>query len=191
MLEKGAQARRERMDREGAQERTPPWGRAELGRTREVFHLEGRRDLRDAVLALVRQARRGLTLHTPDLDPFLYGHPELVEAVQALCLRGPRVQVRILLEDCTGAVRDGHRLVELAHRLPSRLRILRPEERHLPMEEEYLVADGVGLLHRQLAARHGGRLCFHGPLEARRLEAAFEERWQIAEPHLDLRRLHL
>ncbi len=179
------------MEQREREEERPAWAAARLGRDREVHHLEGREAHRLAVLALARQARRSLELHTRDLDPCLYGTPELVEAVKALCLGGPRVQVRILLEDCTAAVRDGHRLVELAHRLPSRLRILRPEERHLPVEEEYLVADGVGLLQRPLAARWQGRLCLCCPLEARRLQAAFEERWQVAEPHLDLRRLHL
>ncbi|RMD79402.1 MAG: acyltransferase [Gammaproteobacteria bacterium] len=169
----------------------PPWAAARLGRDREVFHLEGRQALAEGALTLARQARRGLELHSRELDPALYGSPAFVEAVKALCLRGPRVQVRILLEDPRPAVQEGHRLVELAHRLPSRVRILRPEERHLPMEEEYLLADGTGLLHRLLAARHQGRLCLHAPLEVRRLQAAFEERWQIAEPHPDLRRLHL
>lgn len=146
---------------------------------------------REVALALARQARRNLYLFTRDLDPAVYDSAEFAEAVSALVRGSERAHVHILVQDSARAAKDGHRVVELAQRLSSKVRIHRPSREYADLRETFLVADELGYLYRTVADRYEAQASFRDRKRARELTRQFEEVWQRSEPDPQLRRLSL
>jgi hypothetical protein len=163
----------------------------ELGVSKDTLSLESWDDNRQAALALARQARRTLQIFSRDLEPAIYEQPDFIAAVTQLATHSRSARIAILLQDPTRAVKEGHRLVELARRLSSYIEIRRPAQQHAERTEAFLIADEAGVLRRPLADRYEGMLSFHAPLEARRLVTLFAEMWEKSESDPELRRLHL
>lgn len=140
---------------------------------------------------LAEQARIRLRIRTPDLEPRVYDNAAFVEAVRALALRSARTDIRILLHDTDAAIKRGHRLIDLARRLTSRLEIraLRPPP-GVP-DDAFLLADGRALIHRPNAERTAATVRCNAPRDVRLLENRFQALWHDAETAADLRRLHL
>ena len=162
-----------------------------LGEPSEPIELGTREDNRAAALELVRQARRSLELMSRDLDPHVYDNPAFVDAIKAFVLNSRRARVRILIRDVSHIVKDGHRLVELCYRLPSYLAIRTLAREHENYNSAFLIADGVGTLYRTHADRFEGSVNFDDKGSAEDLLNLFDEMWEHADAHPDLRRLSL
>ncbi|MFN2310179.1 MAG: hypothetical protein ABR553_10695, partial [Gammaproteobacteria bacterium] len=162
-----------------------------LGEHAGDYALEGRDDNRRAAALLAAQARRRIDLFTPDLEPALYDQTAFLDGLVQLCLNSPRARVRVLAKDFERALKDGHRLVELARRLSSYIELRRVHPDYQENNESFLIADDHGLLHRRHAPRFDGSFSCKTPLEVRRLRAVFDEIWDRSEPATELRRLHL
>jgi hypothetical protein len=145
-----------------------------------------------SVASLARQARRGLTVLTPDLEPMLYGQPVFLDAVRQLAIdRAGHVAVRILVIDASAAVQRNLQLVEIARRLPSCVQIaIVPEE--LAAEcDAFLLADDAGYCLRRRIAPTRSQVDFCGPGVVRALRRRFDELWSRATTSSELYRLHL
>ena len=148
-------------------------------------------DNRQAAVQLASQARRSLALFTRDLDPAIYDTQEFIAAVQQLALRSRYTRIRIVVIDPVAAVKDGHRLIELARRLSTYIEIRRPSEDHAKLPDSFLISDDTGLLYRPLANRYEGFADPYNPFEARNRLRSFDEIWEQAEPEQEFRRLSL
>jgi hypothetical protein len=162
-----------------------------IGEDAREIRLESRADNQRLAAALVAQAVRTLEIFSRDLEAEIYEQPDFLEGIKALALRSQHVRIRILLQDPSRVVRDGHRLVEMARRLSSFIEIRRPGHDHRDCNEAFMIVDNTALLHRRLGDRYEGHACFKQPLRARELGNFFEEVWQRAAPHPELQRLHL
>ncbi len=162
-----------------------------IGEGQQELCLASREDNRAVAAALATQAVRTLDIFTRDLEADIYDQPAFLEAIRALALRSQHVRIRILLQDASRAVADGHRLVELMRRISSYIEIRQPYHDYRDYNEAFLIVDGNGLLHRRLADRYEGVAGFNLPMRTRELGNFFNEVWQRSEPHPDLRRLHI
>lgn len=148
-------------------------------------------DLRDATRALARSAKHQLWLYTRDLDPPIYEDPDIVEAFRQVALSGRRADIRILLQDPTRVVREGHALIDLAQRLPSLIHIRSPAQEDLSYVPAFLINDTGGFLYRPFGDRYEAEGDLHYPPRRDELARYFEEVWARAEIPMDLRRLSL
>ncbi|HET7921343.1 MAG TPA: hypothetical protein VFM15_01155 [Gammaproteobacteria bacterium] len=148
-------------------------------------------DCRAASLDLLKTMRRSLALFTRDLEPAIYGSVEFATSLQRLALRSRFTHIRVVVVDPGPAIRDGHRLVELARRLPSFMEFRRPGPEHARLPESFLVVDETGFMYRPLASRYEGSADTANGLEARKLLKQFAEIWSLAEPEQEFRRLGL
>lgn len=162
-----------------------------LGKSPEAVPLENCDSHRLAALSLAQQARRALSIHTPDLDRDVYDQQPFLDAVIKLATHGRQALIRILLRDPMRALTEGHRLIELSQRLPTFVQIRIPSEAYRDYNQAFLVADEMGLLHRPVADRYEGKACFYAPLEASNLLRYFDQAWEHATPDPRLRRLSL
>ena len=162
-----------------------------LGESDETTKLDNSEDCSEAVLALTRQAKRSLDIFTHTLDRRIYNSQAIYTAALKLATYSRYSQIRIIVKDSTDAVKGGSRLVELSHRLSSRVHIRKPPIEYRDFSEEFVIADSVGLLHRRLASRYAADLSFYEPKLCRQLEKFFNECWEKSAPDPDLRRLHL
>jgi hypothetical protein len=170
---------------------TADWAGAQLGEDGNTYQVEDSASLRAAAAAIAQQATRTVDILSRDLDAPVYDNDEFLDAIRRLAISSPRAHVRVLVHDSTPAVRSGHRLIELARRLTSRIgiRVVPEEKRSEPAA--YLIADARAVVHRAYGERPEATLCFNAPRKARSLLHDFDATWEVSEPDPELRRLHL
>ncbi|MDT3718130.1 histone acetyltransferase HPA2 [Pseudomonas oryzihabitans] len=154
-----------------------------------ALRLEGLDALREHSVRLISQARHQLCIQTPDLEAPLYDNVDVEAALKRLLLGNPRHQVRILINDSTLAMRQGHRLIALAQRLTSNLLIRRPLAEQRP-EGACLIVDDLALLRRTGNAPNG--FVRYGDRAAvRTQQQVFDRLWAISQAEMELRRMVL
>ena len=144
-----------------------------------------------AAARLAGQTRRSLRLFTRDLDPELYNRREFLDPLRRLATGRHHARVEILLLDPHRAVRDGHRLIELARRLSSFIELRRLHPDYRERLETFLIADERALLYREQADLYAGKVDFNAPIEAKGLLRLFSEAWEKSATDQELRRLHV
>lgn len=163
-----------------------------LGETADgTLKLETREENAAAALELTRQCRLKLAIFSHELEPVIYDRPEYIEALKRLTLRGSHVEIRILVTEPRLLAQRGHRLLDLALKLPSYIQILRPGAAHRTFDQALLLADEAGYLLRTNKDEFSARLDFNNRRESRRLLEIFDEMWGKAGADPNLRRMRL
>ncbi|PUE02703.1 MAG: acyltransferase [Candidatus Sedimenticola endophacoides] len=162
-----------------------------LGTTHDRTPLSGRDQFALACECLTSQSRRRLTIFTFDLDPPLYDREPFAEALRRLALEGRESRIQILLQENLKVQQNGHRLLNLARRLPSRIEIRRPINDYIDFPENFLIADTVGYVHRSRFPDYQGVIDFNDPLRAIRLQELFDHIWERSEQDIELRQFSL
>lgn len=147
--------------------------------------------IRAAGIHMVRQAARYLRLFSHDLDAALYDDRAFLDEVHRIAIGGGEIPVRVLLIDAEPAIRNGHRLIEMARHLTSRIQIRAVPAQFAHANEAYLLVDDCAYVQRPLATLYEGTADFNAPGEVRRMHKAFDAIWSLGEIHQDLRRLYL
>lgn len=163
----------------------------QLGETNELLTLESAADHRAVALAMAQQAVRSLHIFSRDLDPAVFDSAEFEAAVSRLARSSQYSRIHILVQDSSRAVLNGHRLVNLAQRLSSKIEIRKPIAEYADISRAFLVADEAGYISRQLADRYEAAANFSDRLTARDLVGFFTEVWERSQQDSQLRRLHL
>jgi hypothetical protein len=137
-----------------------------------------RADVKDALLQLFGDARHAVAVHSRDLDPGVLDDDEVLKVLRRLAGSGRGASLRFLLHDPAKALRDSHRLIPLAQRLPSAVQLRVPlEDDDLAYASAFVLNDADGYLLRPLAGRFDGRGSTCAPGEHRKLRRYFEEVW--------------
>ena len=162
-----------------------------LGESSDALRTSSSEEVAEGTLALTLQARRSLDIFTQHLDHKIYNSVELYDAVLALATHSRYSLVRILIQDSMPVAKSGNRLVELSYRISSRVQIRKPPVEHENFKEEFVIADGRGLMYRTNPNRYEGELCFNAAMKARQLDKFFDDCWEHSAADPQLRRLHL
>ncbi|NEX18989.1 hypothetical protein G3480_01435 [Thiorhodococcus mannitoliphagus] len=163
----------------------------QLGTSRGSIELDRIAAIRDISALLASQARRELLVFGRTLESNIYDQEAFLDAVRQLALARPVLSVRILVFDPRDAATSGHRLVELARRLTSRIAIRRVDDDDRERLDAFLIADERGFIRRRLAETMEAVADFNAPLEARRLRSEFNLLWERGATDPELRRLSL
>ncbi|MBT2971553.1 MAG: hypothetical protein B6D72_00015 [gamma proteobacterium symbiont of Ctena orbiculata] len=164
---------------------------AQLGKSGELFHLHTMEEHQIHAVSMVRQAKRYLSLFSQTLDPEIFDNPPFVDAIKQLATRSRYSRIRILLQDNSLVVQQGHRLVELAQRLSTAMEIRIPGEEYLEYAENFMLVDDLGYLHRKQAENLIATACYNDRHRVNRLQTVFDEAWEYGVPDRELARLHL
>lgn len=162
-----------------------------LGESNDSLPTESSGEVSEATVALAQQARRTFDIFTQHLDQRVYNSVTLYEAVLKLATRSRYSKVRILIKDSAPVIQNSNRLVELSYRISSRLQIRKTAGEQLDFNEEFVIADGCGLMRRINPLRYEGELCFNAALKARQLTRLFDECWEQSAADPLLRRLYI
>lgn len=146
-------------------------------------------ELHDALLQLIEGAKHELCLYTRDFDPPVLSQIDISDAVRRVALSGRMASIKILLQDSTRAAREGHRLVDLAQRLSSLIRIRTPSQDDLGYAGAFAVNDQGGFLYRPFGDRYEAEGDLHYAPRRDELKRYFDDVWERAEPTAELRRL--
>ena len=162
-----------------------------LGEGAEPLALESSADHCAALLALATQATRSLHIFSHQLDRRVYDQKPFLETITQLVLRSPQCKVLLLVRDTHDMLHNGHRLIDVIRRVPSRMQLRKVHEDHLKTTEEFVVADETGLLLRRIAGRYEGSVNFNARKAARERINFFNEVWRLSEPDPKLKHLSI
>lgn len=160
-----------------------------LGETAAEWPLTGHEVCQQVAIDLVAQARRSLCLWSRDLERRVYDCPEFITAVRILACRSRFSSVRLLVHDPKAVTQHGHRLLELARRLSSRIELRQVATDYQEYAAAFLIVDEMGLMLRPNAERYEGFFSFKTPLKAREQHHFFNEAWDKSQPHPEFRQL--
>lgn len=162
-----------------------------LGESDTVLRLDGPDQFARATLAVLGQARRELCIVSPDLEPERFNNADFSSALTRLARRSRWSDIRILIADPALAVRWGHKVVTLAQRLPTTLRIRQLDDEDRDRPEAWLLADDICLLRRDDPGSLKGSLVARAIPHGERAARQFAEWWERSREIPDFRRLHL
>lgn len=162
-----------------------------LNDDREDIEISGAEQNRQLALELARQARREILIASYDLDTRLYSNQEFIDALSTFVRAHRYAHVHILVWNKEPAIKHGHRLIELAQRLSSRIKIHEPDPVHAEFIESYMVVDGIAYFRRPQADCMEGVACFLAPIIARNLKDHFHTMWERSTPSSEFRRLKI
>ncbi|AHL75273.1 hypothetical protein CH92_09145 [Stutzerimonas stutzeri] len=158
-----------------------------LGETAAIQRFESLDDARRHALALLGQAQRSLSLYSPNLEPLLYNHSSIQQACVRFLLAHPRNRLRVLLDDSSHAVKQGHRLLGLSRRLSSNMQIRKRHPEYPAKTCAVLVADDRGALVRPQPDQMIGYALYNDPGRVRQLQRQFDTAWDHSLSDPDLR----
>ena len=145
-----------------------------------------------ATVAVVSDARRRLSIYSRALDPGLYDHPRVLEALRRFAVAGGGPVVRVLLQDALAVQRAQAPLLGLAQRLPSVFAMREVED---PVDRSWpsalIASDTGGYYFRPLGHRFDGETGHGARARSRQLTGGFDEVWERARPCSELRALGL
>ncbi|MDZ7781602.1 MAG: hypothetical protein U5K56_01175 [Halioglobus sp.] len=142
-------------------------------------------------VALVESAARYICILSPGLDHAAFDSEELTEALSALARRSRHTRVRILIADSRDIVSRGHRLLQLARRLPSAVHMQKIPEHPDWKGETVVIRDRDGVLFKPAGPGDDG---FYEPgsrASTQRHLELFDELWRYSEEDPELRSLRL
>jgi len=142
-------------------------------------------------LALASQCQRYLDIASRHLDPVLYDDDAFVEAVKQLALSHRYARIRLFIADSRPLVGRGHRLLQLAVRLPTFISVRGPAPQHRDFNEAMLLADRTGYVHRRFSDRFEAAANFNDRRTSAALGERFDELWDRGVPDPEFRRLHI
>jgi predicted GNAT family N-acyltransferase len=135
-----------------------------------------------ARLQVLGDARHRLAIYLPLLGNDSYASAEELAELRRIAISGRAAQIRILLHAPETALRNDHRLIALAQRLPSAFQIRVPvEEVDLAYISAYLLNDVSGYLFLPEADRAQGRAARHDRSALAPLQQHFDEVWERSE----------
>ena len=145
-------------------------------------------------LQLLAAARYKLAIYLPALSPDALGSPLELAELRRIATAGRGAEIRLILGDPNAALRMGHRLIDLAQRLPTTFQIRMPsdeETSEATLSSAWLLNDTEGYLFLPDAERLEGRAALRdGPGQAPLL-LQFERIWERAVPATQLQPLGL
>lgn len=162
-----------------------------LGESETFLRLDGPDEFARATLTLVAQTRRELCIVSPDFEPERFNNADFASALTRLARRSRHSDIRILIGDPTVAVRWGHKVVALSHRISSTLRIRQLDNEDFDPQAAWMVADDLGLLRRDNPESLKGSLAARAIPHGQRAGEKFTEWWDRSREIADFRQLHL
>jgi hypothetical protein len=142
-------------------------------------------------VALCAAASRQICILSPNLDHLVFDNRELVSAVSALARRGRESNIRILVSNPTPIVQRGHRLLELARRLPSSVSLQKIAEHPGWQGECLVICDRDSLLMKPGDSEHQAIYAPEDRARTAHYLDLFNELWRRSSAHIDFRSLPL
>lgn len=162
-----------------------------LGENSQDLVLDSRDHHIKVIDHMAPQASRKIRIFTRDLDPYVFDRSEFVDACKSLVLKSRYARVEILAFDSLRIIQRGHRVIELARSLSSRIEIRKPEQQYERHLESFITFDEMGYIYRTYPDRYEGIANYHNPRETREFDKLFEEIWQRSHTDSEMRHLSI
>ena len=150
-------------------------------------------DSLEATVALLNNTRRSLHVYTPHVEPRLYNHNDVLDALRTRVTEQSRLNCFLILPTASRWRRSCPHLYGLLERLTSSLQVRvlpanEPRERP-EFSQSFIIADETRLLHHSDPQRLSGTYETQAASKAKILLGFFTEIWEKSTADPELRRL--
>jgi hypothetical protein len=145
----------------------------------------------ELAVELCQGAGRNICILSPCLEHAAFDNSGLADALSTLARRGSQTQVRILISDSRSLAGRGHRLLQLARRLPSIVHLQKIAEHPDWNGETIVIRDRDGVLYKPGGSNHEGFYEPNSRASTQRHLDLFEELWRHSVQDTELRSLTL
>lgn len=147
--------------------------------TTQALPASDRAEVAEARRQLLAAARRRVTIYQPVLPEDVFGSAEELTELRRIAIAGRGAEIRVIVHAPEDILRDNHRLVALAQRLPSVVLVRTPlEEADLAYASSYLLTDAGGYLFQPDARRADGRASLTDRAAQAPLMQHFSDVWE-------------
>ncbi|WP_347329461.1 hypothetical protein [Marinimicrobium locisalis] len=153
--------------------------------------LEGPQGFRESLIEAARHTRRDFLIFSPSLDPLVYDNTELVEALSALARSHRGARLQFLVQDTRPLAAQGHGLVRLCQRLPSKATIRRLTNEIETKAVAFALGDRDQLVYQNDPDAYRGFWDWRAAAQVKTLREIFDRAWETAEDDPQLRQLTL
>ncbi|HRO64422.1 hypothetical protein [Thermomonas sp.] len=130
---------------------------------------------------IIADARRFVWIRSLDLDPWLFDHPDVLDALRGFATHGHDTQVLILLHDHAAPQAAHAKLLDLAQRLPSVFEFREVDDPAYREDRSAMVAgDAGGYYFRAQGDVFEGSANLSSRARVRQLKERFDEIWERA-----------
>jgi hypothetical protein len=144
------------------------------------FHLlEALEAFRVHALKMVQQGRGQLCILSDTLDAPLYNTDEFRDAVRTLVTRDRYGQARFLVKDIRPMIEDGHRLLQLARRLPGKVDVRKLTQPPQNTDHAWMVVDNAILLYKHDDTAYHGYVDYAAAPKCKLLLEEFTNLWEL------------
>lgn len=157
----------------------------------ETILFDSREHCRSLVLELLQRAKRQICFFGPMLDAVLLDDPSIIELLSDFVRSNDKTRIKLLIHSSQKNVANGHRLLHLAQKLTSSIKIHTTSKQFQDLTTLFLLVDDKAYLYCPHSERYQGRMSLDNMAEARQLQQNFDMMWQQSVPDVSLRRLHL
>lgn len=151
--------------------------------------ISSRDEMRDAAVAVVREAKRKVSIFTHDLEPGIYDDADFLEVIKRLVLSQAYARIRVLIADPVRAIKNGNNFVHLGRRLNTYIEFRHVREDLRTHSEAFCIADEKALAYRLQAGRWEGIVDIDEPAVAKLYGKMFDEIWLASEVELEFRQI--
>jgi hypothetical protein len=162
-----------------------------LGESSQEIMLDNSTDHITLTDHMISQASRTIRIFTRDLDPIIYDRENFISECKRIALRSKYCRIEILAFESQRIIRKGHRLVELARAISSRIEIRRPGKEYEQHLQSFITFDDKGYIYRPYADRFEGTANYNDARETRQLEKFFKEVWIRSHVDPEMRSLNI
>ncbi|MES2823154.1 MAG: hypothetical protein V4732_06120 [Pseudomonadota bacterium] len=157
----------------------------------DLFLLDCSEDFHSFALKLLAQSRRNICILSRDLDPAIFNTEEFVDAISQIARNNRNAQVQVLVKDTQPLLENGHKLVKLAQRLPSKINIRKLTQEPDDKKMGFILCDTHSLVYKNDEAAYKGFANYNAAAEVKHFREIFDYIWQYAETEPELQQLHI
>jgi len=154
-----------------------PAERLDIPGTRGILSTMG--EFRTAAAEIATHATRSLSIYTPNLEPDLYDHDQLLEPIKKLVLARSYARIRVLISDPARSRRE-NRFMQMALRLTTFIELRNVHIEHRGNPCAFVVADDKAIAYRPDWAKWQGIVEFDDTSVVRRHLNYFNEVWAVS-----------
>jgi predicted GNAT family N-acyltransferase len=157
----------------------------------ELLQYYGEGECREGIAASVQWAKRKVRIYSQGLDHTLFDDRAVIAALSTFIRRGPPTKLQILVHSTHLIVGRGHRLLELARHLDSKIDIRRVPSDISQDPHSCVTCDQHGFFLLPDYREYQGFANRYDPVQTTRLADRFDYLWRRSQSDPELRTLRL
>lgn len=157
----------------------------------DLHLLDSSEDFHQHSLNAITQARRNIVIFSDHLDPYIYEQEDIVNALSAHARSGRHCQVKILVRHTEKLLKQGHALVRLSQKLPSKILLRKITTEPTNKKSGLLMCDQNVLVYKHDDQIYHGFANYSAIAEVKSMQEIFMPCWELGVEDIQLRRLHL